>query len=133
MFKPYIPIAILVVALAGTALFTWPKYQELSSLNRNIEEKKLELLSNIEYFSHIRGVAEELRAYEASLSKISSALPEDPLLPATFNFLQNTASQSGLVLGEVAVGNVISLEGKPIVKDAKDAPRRARAIKYADS
>lgn len=128
MSKTYLAIAFLAVALLGTIFFTWPKYQEFNSLRRNIEIKGQELRSKTDYFDHIKEVAKELEAYEESLSKISSALPGDPFLPATFNFLQNTASQSGLVLGEINVGAISTLEGKPVTGAEEALPSEVKAI-----
>lgn len=128
MSKTYFSIVILIAALAGAALFVWPKYQELNSMRDNIKTKEIELRSKTEYFDDIKRISEELKAYEASLAKISSALPADPFLPETFNFLQNAASQAGLVLAEVSVGNITTLDGKPLTGDETGAPTGVKAI-----
>lgn len=128
MPRIYFAIAIIVITIASVMLFVWPKYQELTILNADITTKEGELRSKNEYFDDIKKVSEELKAYEESLSKISSALPVEPLLPATFNFLQNTASQAGLVLTEVAVGNITMLDGKPVTGDEPEAMRIVKAI-----
>jgi len=47
---------------------------------------------------NLTGTAENLKNYQIQLSKIDSALPDTPELPALFDFLQKSASQSGLVL-----------------------------------
>ena len=124
----YFSILILMIALAGAALFTWPKYQELNFLNENVKVKEVELRSKTEYFDDIKRISEELKAYEESLAKISSALPADPFLPATFNFLQNAASQAGLILGEVAVGSITTLDDKPVIGAEAAGPRAVRAM-----
>ncbi|MDD3399744.1 MAG: type 4a pilus biogenesis protein PilO [Candidatus Pacebacteria bacterium] len=106
MSKIYLAIAFIAAALLIGGVLLWPKYQSLNILNEGIKVKELELQSKTDYFDHIRGVSEQLEEYQDPLSKINSALPNDALLPSTFNFLQNAASQAGLILEEVAVGSV---------------------------
>ena len=98
-------LALLVVILLG-AVILWPKFQELKIIQKNIEEKKAELQSKKEYFSKLNEIKIELGKYEEELSKINSALPENPSLPTFFNFLQKTSSQTGLVLKEVGAFSV---------------------------
>ena len=91
---------ILLVALGIAVVF--PKYQNLNLLQLKVKEKEAALQSEKEYFSNLSEIAEKLKQYEESLSKISSALAAEPGLPALFNFLQTTASQNGLVLKRIA-------------------------------
>lgn len=128
MSRNYLSIIILIIALSGTAFFTWPKYQQLEFLREDILARETELRSKNEYFDDIKRIFEELKAYEESLGKISSAMPADPLLPATFNFIQNTASQSGLILEEVQAGGITTFDGKPVIGDETSAPRVVKAI-----
>jgi Tfp pilus assembly protein PilO len=105
MSKTYLAIFLIAAVLIFGVVFMWPKYQSLNALNEGIKAKEFELESKTDYFDHVRGVSEQLEEYEESLSKINSALPDDALLPSTFNYLQSAASQSGLILEEVAVGS----------------------------
>jgi Tfp pilus assembly protein PilO len=82
-------------------LFISPKRSSLSHLNSEISQKEVELQSSEEYFKKIRETFEELKNYQDEISKIDSALPDDPSLPSLFDFLQKTASQSGLLLENV--------------------------------
>jgi Tfp pilus assembly protein PilO len=104
MSRIYFAIAFLAAALIVGGILAWPKYQALTNLNEGIEVKELELRSKTDYFDHIRKLSERLEEYQESIDKINSALPNDPLLPSTFNYLQNAASQAGLIMEEVAVG-----------------------------
>lgn len=96
----------LVLALVLGLTLTWPKYQDLSALQINIEAEKAELQSKEGYFSQVKEVSEELEKYPESFSKISSALPETPSLPSLFNFLQASTAQTGLVLEKIILGGV---------------------------
>lgn len=104
--KSIIIAVCLVLALMIGLLLTWPKYQSQQILQTNVEVKTSELQSKEEYFSQVKQIAEELEKYSEPLAKISSALPETPSLPSLFNFLQTTASQTGLVLEEIILGGV---------------------------
>lgn len=92
-----IAISLFLTLLLGIG-FLWPKYQDLKDIQQKIKNQQAELQSREEYFSGLISISEELKKYQDSLSKINSALPEDPLLPSLCDFLQKAASQSGLVL-----------------------------------
>lgn len=104
--KLIIIVVCLVLVLILGLFLGWPKYQGVQALRLNIKAKEMELQSKEEYFSQIKEISEELEKYTESLSKISSALPETPALPSLLNFLQLTASQTGLVLEKVILGGV---------------------------
>lgn len=102
--KLIIMSACLALALILGLILTWPKYQAFQVLKSNIKAKELELQSKQEYFSAVKEISKQLEEYPDALAKISSALPETPSLPSLFNFLQLSASQNGLVLGEITLG-----------------------------
>ena len=101
MNKLFIIAGCLVLALVLGFTLTWPKYQSFQVLRSNVEVKKEELQSKEEYFSQIKEISGELEKYTEALAKIASALPETPDLPALFNFLQSSASQTGLILEKI--------------------------------
>lgn len=96
-----LPIIIIIcfifVLIAGFG-FLWPKYQELSFNQLNIQDKKEEFQYKEKYFSDLNQIKTELGNYQVELSKINSALPDDSSLPSLFSFLQKATSQSGLIL-----------------------------------
>jgi len=92
----------------------WPQYQDLQKLNVIVEQKKTELQSKRDYFSQLREISRKLEGYGENLSKINSALPEDLSLPSLFDYVQQTASQAGLLLEKIGLGGI-----KPPEKDSK--------------
>lgn len=98
--------ACLVLALILVFVLVWPKYQAFQILQLNIKAKESELQSQQAYFSAVKETSKQLEEYPDALAKISSALPENPSLPSLFNFLQSSASDNGLVLGEITLGSV---------------------------
>ena len=112
----------LALTLILILTLTWPKYQAFKNLQLNIKVKEAELQSKQEYFSQIKEISKQLEEYTDSLNKISSALPETPSLPSLFNFLQLSASQTGLVLGEIILGGVSKGEIRVTCKLIGDYP-----------
>lgn len=75
-----------------------PKFNELKQIKKDIAQKENEIELNQNYFVKLKDAKTELNKYQAELSKIDSALPDDPLVPDFFDYLQNVASQSGLLI-----------------------------------
>lgn len=97
---------ILIIASFSLAItlvvgWVWPEYQDLRFLKQEIEQTKMDLRRKEEYLEQLRKLGEELKKYQSQLAKIDSALPFDPSLEILVNFLQKTASQSGLVLKKI--------------------------------
>ncbi|MDI6591445.1 MAG: type 4a pilus biogenesis protein PilO [Patescibacteria group bacterium] len=81
-----------------------PQYQNLKSVQEEINQKRAEIKYSQEHFLKLNELSGELGKYSTQLSKIDSALPLSPSLPSLFGFLQKTSSESGLILkrfGEV--------------------------------
>lgn len=111
-----ISITIPIIILAGF-FFTWPQYQAVRNLSLEVQAKQDELQTKGEYFSKIKETSDQLKNYEAEFSKIDSALPADPFLPSLFNFLENTASQNGMVLKQIASFSVTSSKTRTGIKE----------------
>lgn len=91
----------LLISVISIITLILPKKEALDFSQKRVEEKKTEIQSKEEYFVNLKHLSEELKNYQTQLSKIDSALPEDPGLPILFDFLQKSAAQSGLVLTSV--------------------------------
>lgn len=102
----------LTLALAWGIGFVWPKYQDLVRLEKINEVKIAELQRKEEYLQELKKTSQELKNYQSQLAKIDLALPADPSLAATFDFIQKVSSQSGLVLTDIKppVSQVITKE-----------------------
>ena len=105
MNKLIITGVCLSAALTLGFTLTWPKYQALQILLLDIGAKESELQSKQEYFNEVRDIAKQFEGYTIALDKISSALPEIPSLPSLLSFLQSSASENGLILGEITLGD----------------------------
>ncbi len=95
-----IVIIFLLILALGVGLI-WPKFQESQSLNSKIKAKRNELQALKEYHASLLQASQEIKNYEEPISKINSALPQDPSLPDLFNFIQKASSENGLVLKDL--------------------------------
>jgi len=114
MNKLYITALSLVLAVILMVVLLWPKYQDLQELTAFLEQKETELQLKKDYFSQLRETSRKLEEYGENLSKINSALPEDPSLPSLFDYIQQTASQTGLLLEKIELRGI-----KPAKKNSK--------------
>lgn len=104
-FPISLPVIIAFFLLASLILgvvFLWPKYKEVKLLEKDITAKETELQQEDQYFSSLKKLKEELKQYQETLSKIDSALPNNPSLPSFLNFIQKESSQSGLILKDMS-------------------------------
>jgi Tfp pilus assembly protein PilO len=104
----FIIIACIILALVFGGGLLWPKYQELKNVDSEIDFKTQEFDSKEVYFSSLSQISEELKKHNEDISKIDSALPEDPSVPSFLNFLQGACSQSGIILSAIGPASVSS-------------------------
>lgn len=107
------PAICLVLVLILGIVFLWPKYQIFQIYQKNIEEKRIELQSREAYFSQLEEIFKKFQEYPESLTKISSALPEETSIASLFNFFQNKSAQTGLILEEIALEGINDLNPQP--------------------
>lgn len=98
MKKPIYIFIFFGGALIFSIFFTFPKYQEITNLRGQIEEKRIAFQYQEEYLQNLRDLGKKLEDYKEPLEKVKSALPEEPDIPSLFNFLQKAASENGLIL-----------------------------------
>ncbi len=104
-YKFSIGLNVLIAAVTAVLLFVFlfvaftvlqPRFKELGQVRKNIAQKETEIELNQNYFVKLKDAKTELDKYQPELSKIDSSLPDTPLVPDFFDFLQTVASQSGL-------------------------------------
>lgn len=99
-------IFFILISVLLFFLFISPKQTSLSILNSQLLQKRYELETLDKYFQEILKTSEKLKNYQEEISKIDSALPDDPSIPLLFNFLQKSSSQSGLLLENIGSINL---------------------------
>jgi len=109
--EAFYSIIFLSISALLFFLFISPKKDSLSNLNSELSQKRHELETLDKYFQEVLKTSEKLKNYQEEISKIDSALPDDPSIPSLFNFLQSSSSQSGLLLENI--GSIsVKEEGK---------------------
>lgn len=113
-----ITIICFLTAIAISALFSFPKFQEFKVIRENIATKEQAIQKEESYFLDIQRHRERMGEYQEQLSIIDSALPDDAeiSLPFLFRFLQTTSAQTGLILTEIGPFTISPVEGKDIKK-----------------
>jgi len=86
--------------------FTWPKYQDFSQLSFEVEARLQELENKEVYFQDLLRVEEDLLKLALPLAKVEAALPLNPQLPRLYDFLQATASFSGMTVRNIAASSI---------------------------
>lgn len=75
----------------------WPAYQEISSMQLEIEEIKISIQEGEEYFTDLKSLSKKLEQYQEQLSILDSALPRKIYLPQLYNFFPEICSRQGLL------------------------------------
>lgn len=105
-FSITIIILVAILLLLSTLLFK--KYEALSYFRREIASKEKDLQSQEEYFQKLQNISDKLQENIDLIQKIDSALPPNPEIPELLSFIQRSASQTGLVLGDINLGSMVS-------------------------
>ena len=97
----------LSILLIGSSLIfgifvAFPRLQAFSVVQKELEVKQAELESRESYFAHLTDLQDRIDEEEL-VAKIDAAIPNDPQLPALYDFLQSVAAGSGLSLRSIAV------------------------------
>lgn len=98
--KNYIISALVIFLIAmGVMMFlTLPEYNRFISLTWQLQDDKFELIEREKHLSDMFELSQRLKQQQAALDKISSALPSYPDFPSLMVFLNEKASESGLIV-----------------------------------
>jgi len=113
---PMIIAACFFFSLILGAVILWPRFQDLRAIQEELAKVSSELQYQEQYFSQLADIQEKFKDYQEQLSKIDSALPNDPSLASLFNFLQKASSQSGLILKGISPFAASYPEGNPSLR-----------------
>jgi len=117
-----IPMIIAVCfffSLILGALILWPRFQDLRTIQTAVKDISEEVQYQEQYFSQLADIQNKFKNYEEKLSKIDSALPNDPSLASLFNFLQKASSQSELILKGISSFTISYSENNPSLRKAQ--------------
>jgi len=109
-------IIIFIALFFGVFLVWLPKYKEYTGLRFQLEEAKAQLATKQEYFEHLQKISDKLKAHEADLQKIDSAIPPKPDIADVLRFLQGKAQANGLLVEGVGLNNSLPVKEFPGLK-----------------
>lgn len=95
-------LSLILFSILILVFLVWPRYYKFLELKKAISDLEKTSESYKEYFSEIEETFSKVKEKEEETTKIKSALPLDPQIAETFNFLQNSASEAGLLLKDVS-------------------------------
>ncbi len=104
--RPILIIVMLIIALVLGVTLVWPKFQDFKQVRAEVEQKEAELNSKTEYYFIIQEIWGRLEGYADVLTQIDAALQKGYSIPALFNYLQQTAGQTGLILEDLTFKGV---------------------------
>lgn len=105
----YLSILFIFLSFLIFIFFISPKQTSVFQTRDFAKQKELEIVEFNNYVQELKEYLERIKNYPEQISKIENALPEDPEIFRFFNFIQKTASDSGIFLTKI--GN-ISKSGK---------------------
>ncbi len=91
-------LIIFIIALGIMMFLTLPEYEKFVGSTQQLRMDKSELTEREQYLSDMLALSQRLRQHQVALDKISSALPSYPDFPSLMIFLNEKASESGLII-----------------------------------
>ncbi len=104
--KPVSIIIIFLVTLVVAFFFTIPAYEQSLALKNTLGQKQAEYTGKSEYYAKVADLNSKIESNRSSLEKINSALPDDFYLSSLVYFMQQKASDAGLVTKLVVFSKV---------------------------
>lgn len=105
------------ISLVFGVIFFWPRYQELDSLQVQIENKRQEIKNQDKYYQELSLISKELDEHQEELTKINSALSFNPPLPSLLKYLQKVAPENGLILASISSFSIQPLPERADIKE----------------
>ncbi|PIP22624.1 MAG: hypothetical protein COX37_02965 [Candidatus Nealsonbacteria bacterium CG23_combo_of_CG06-09_8_20_14_all_39_17] len=98
MKKIIISAFLFFASVCLIVFLIFPKNDEFNFLNKSIEQKKIDIQNKENYIKDLEKIVQDIDARGSQFAKIDVATPSGVGVPAIFDFLQKTASQSGMIL-----------------------------------
>lgn len=89
---------ILIISLIFTQVGIVPKYNQYKRLSSQWEKAQQNLEAKQKYYAQLFTINGKLQQYQTAVAKVGAALPMAPDAPALYRFIQEKASENGLIL-----------------------------------
>ena len=93
-----ISLALITISLIFLQVGVLPRYHQYNRLRNQWKENQQIFHSKQKYYSQLFTIKQKLNSYQDSVSKISSALPVNPDAASLYKFVQEKASENGLII-----------------------------------
>lgn len=103
---PIISVGLLIILILGGGYLGWTRYGQFKIKSAELEIAEKKFGEKQEYISKLRSLETELEKYSQETDKIESGLPQDPSVPALFNYVSQKSSENGLILRELNLGKI---------------------------
>ncbi len=100
MSKLLIIFSLLLVIVSFGLFLIMPKYQNLMLFKTQVYNRQAELILKEEHIANLEATVLELENYPEEVIKIHQSLPSDPKASLFLDFLQEKASEHGLIFEE---------------------------------
>ena len=110
MNRVFLSIILIGSSLVFGVFVALPRFQEFAAMQKELGVKQGELASKENYFAHLQELQARIDSEEL-VAKIDAAIPNDPQLPALYEFLQSVGGESGLSLRSIAVSQGSPVQG----------------------
>ena len=112
MRRIYIIPFLFFIDLLVFCYFLYPQWLKIDNLKGNISILEQNLKNKNEYYQKIQDISAKIKNHSNQLEKIDLALPDNPSLPALFNFFQQNASANGLMVSGISGGGLSGSRGR---------------------
>jgi len=99
--RPIAIALILFIIILLIFFLVWPQYQNFKALQTSLGEKKAEFNAEYDYYEAITKTYLDLQSRQDDISKIDNALPQDQELGKLVYYLQETATQNGIMVKDL--------------------------------
>lgn len=117
MQKPILITIFIISTILLVIFLVYPKYQDSDFIKKKLEQKKEEFIYQQDYYEKINMLNKKLEEYKDELKKIDSALPDEPSLPALYDYFLKLSSQNGLILTEMSVSSPAVSKADPYLQE----------------
>jgi Tfp pilus assembly protein PilO len=95
-----IGICILLLSIAGGAIWWWPALSGYMSLKEELNNRDIELEGKEAYFNGLKETLDRVKEQNEEIAKINSAFPEDLEVgvPTLLNFMKELSSKNGVIV-----------------------------------
>ncbi len=114
------PIAIALILFATLLVvffLTAPQYEVFKGLRQNLAEKRAEYNAQLDYYTTIAKVYDQLKSRTEDIAKIDDALPTNSELGQVVYFFQKTAAENGIVIKNLYLSKTGNANSKSNVKE----------------